>query len=119
MVEYKNKVINLRIRLRNTYDMKIYEKSTIKKDMDRVISGVYLLWNNNEIVYIGESYDIMNRLSHHKCSNKKWNSYSYRECETGLDRIIIEAILISQHKPKYNNKPNDLKNGIKSVKVLS
>lgn len=62
--------------------------------------GVYFLFDDEELVYIGRSQDIAKRLDQHQHS-KKFDHYSFIECD-GDERDELEADLIRLHKPKYN-----------------
>jgi hypothetical protein len=62
---------------------------------------IYLLFNGNKIVYVGQSKDsLFGRIEHHK-TDKKFDSFSFFDCSIHeLDDK--EAELIIKHKPKYN-----------------
>lgn len=62
---------------------------------------VYALWNNGEIVYIGQTTQLGFRLITH-AKTKDFNEYSYFECESLADMEAIESTLIIQLQPKYN-----------------
>lgn len=65
--------------------------------------GVYFLYNNKKLVYIGYSDNIYLRILEHKLEAKKefeellWTKYEDREVA-----ILSEAYLIHKLKPKYN-----------------
>lgn len=69
----------------------------------RGINGVYFLYEDNEIVYIGRSGNIYTRLLEHIVEDKKKfsNFKAIKIAETGSE--ILEVFLISKLKPKYNN----------------
>lgn len=62
---------------------------------------VYALWDKDEIVYVGQSTHLGQRIMAHK-KNKTFDSYSFFKCETFDDMDSIEATLIVQLQPKYN-----------------
>lgn len=65
------------------------------------LSGIYLLYNNNEVVYIGKSKNIKNRITQHK-SVKEFDSV---KCVIFKDIGMInlyEPYLIQRYKPIYN-----------------
>jgi hypothetical protein len=64
--------------------------------------GCYFLYKNNEVIYIGISIDIKNRLVSHKNSGKDWDYVKYISCTDYLEVIKIESYYINKHKPKLN-----------------
>jgi hypothetical protein len=64
--------------------------------------GVYFLLDCEEIVYVGKSVDVRNRLKQHSDNlNKVWNRYFFIRCDREeLDRL--EAYYILRFRPKYN-----------------
>lgn len=86
------------------------------------LSGVYFLINNNEIVYIGSSYSILNRVTTHLKENKIiFDNYFYIVCK---DYLIQESKYILIFKPKFNKAINScfsIKYGLwapKHLKIL-
>lgn len=62
--------------------------------------GIYFLFNNNELVYIGQSTDIARRIQSHR-NDKKFTDYSFIECnESELNSR--EKSLIQKYSPKLN-----------------
>ena len=74
-----------------------------KKPKERyVYSGVYILYDMGNIVYIGCSNDIYNRLEcHFKENTKQYDEYEIL-CYNENDMKIIERYLINKFMPKYN-----------------
>lgn len=70
--------------------------------------GIYFLYKNNKIVYIGESNCIISRVSQHfKDNTKNFDSFTFREHNgTAKARKQLEKKLIKQYKPKYNKTHN-------------
>ena len=71
--------------------------------------GVYFLYWERELVYVGQTNDIFRRISEHahgrvKPGQKKkaFDSWSYVECDSEEMRISIENLIISLKHPKYN-----------------
>jgi len=67
--------------------------------------GVYLLYNNEDIVYVGKSNNMKNRISQHK-KDKEFNNV---KCIVFKDEGLInlyEPYLIQKYKPKYNKEFN-------------
>jgi len=69
---------------------------------DNYKSGVYILWANNDIVYVGQTENFIKRIKTHKSKVWKWNFVSWIPVEDKLDRLFIELLLIRKFKPKYN-----------------
>lgn len=68
----------------------------------RLVSGVYFLLRDGEIVYVGESGDIMRRLSDHfKDAEKMFDSYHVLECNEAV-RKSLEAQYIAKFLPPLN-----------------
>jgi hypothetical protein len=62
--------------------------------------GIYFLIKNDEIVYVGQSVNIHNRIATHE-NVKDFDRFTYVECEQ-RDLSRIEAMYIDMYKPKYN-----------------
>lgn len=67
--------------------------------------GVYFLFYESEIVYIGQSTHIEYRLISHMSSDKVFDSYTAIECgDIGQDELNdLEADYIVEYDPVYNN----------------
>ena len=65
-------------------------------------SGIYFLYLDDELIYIGQSINIGNRIvGHHKSKNKVFNKVFFiRVDEPSLDEVEID--LIRHFKPKCN-----------------
>ena len=76
---------------------------------------IYALIDNEEVVYIGQSTDVMGRLSVHKGTNKVFTHFSIvevisvDECPSSNSRYVDEREMyyIKQLRPKYNKAGND------------
>ena len=67
-----------------------------------VYCGVYFLFDYHELVYIGCSNDIYNRLEFHmKDDSKQYTKFSFIEYAVD-DMKIVERFLINKYLPKYN-----------------
>ena len=62
---------------------------------------VYALWNNDEIVYIGKTTQLGQRIAAH-ARTKEFTHYSTYECEDELQMEILEDEMILEYQPKYN-----------------
>jgi len=69
------------------------------KTLDK-LSGVYLLWNIDELVYVGQSKNGTSRIINHK-KDKFFSRYTW--IEVPLDLLNdIERFYIKKYKPRYN-----------------
>lgn len=67
-----------------------------------IVSGIYFLFDGDEVVYIGKSTNIHNRLnSHEHDRQKKWDSFTFLEVE-GIFSGALESIFIGSYRPRYN-----------------
>ena len=77
--------------------------------MKKGLSGLYLFKDDdNTIIYIGKADDIHARLMQHKhlpidCYHSI-KTIEYAVVENKIDRDILEILLISKYKPKYNKQ---------------
>ena len=63
--------------------------------------GIYFLISLDEVVYVGQSHDIANRLKQHWESGKDFNRYFVIRCESeNLNKL--EAYYILKFRPRYN-----------------
>lgn len=66
-------------------------------------TGVYLLYKNNVLVYVGVACDIAVRLWQHRFKQgKDWDVVRYIEETDYLNAIKIENHIINTYKPLYN-----------------
>lgn len=72
---------------------------------------IYALWDQGEIVYIGQSTQLYSRLQTHK-RTKDFDSFSFFECGNKQEMDIVESNLIIELEPKYNT---DISNGYQSI----
>lgn len=68
---------------------------------DREKYFVYALWDEDKIVYIGQSTRVEARVASHQYT-KSFTEYSYFECENEYDMVGTESFLINKLSPKYN-----------------
>lgn len=76
------------------------DKHIIKNavNLDRfVLKGIYFLLDNNEIVYVGQSVNVYQRIHQHR--DKKFN----RIFVLKTDNLDLESYYINKLKPKYNS----------------
>lgn len=73
--------------------------------MKKITGGIYFLYNDDELVYIGKSQNIFQRIgSHIKEGIKEFNNWDYQEIDNENERSELEGYLINVFKPKYNEK---------------
>jgi len=72
------------------------------------VPGVYLLFDHEELVYVGMSWNCLLRMAEHtrKDSDKEFTSWKYIEITDQKERSETERRLIELHKPKYNKTYN-------------
>lgn len=62
---------------------------------------VYALWDNEEIVYIGKTTQLGQRITTH-ARTKEFTHYSVYQCEGELQMGMLENEMILEYQPKYN-----------------
>jgi len=67
-------------------------------------SGVYFLFDGNELVYIGKGWNCFLRVAEHtrKDSNKIFTSWNYVHIDDKNEYGMLERELIKSYKPRYN-----------------
>lgn len=109
LIKDKNKeIVN---KLIKKEDKKTTNKfATITKELKN-ITGIYYLYNEiGEIIYIGKSKSIKNRVNQHLTGNSnkslkiqlEINSVSFESCGNELIALLKESDEIKVHKPKFN-----------------
>lgn len=64
-------------------------------------SGVYFLVRESEVVYVGQSVDVLHRIARHRREGRVFDAFSYIECDHGeMDRL--EALYIKAFIPVGN-----------------
>lgn len=108
---------------------KIFSKKTISHYLEKkleenlklyqidIVCGIYFLLDKGEIVYIGKSTDIHNRVHDHKL-DKIFDSYNMVEVDL-IDLHKTERHFINKYLPKYNKDTETMfiKNVISEYKV--
>lgn len=66
--------------------------------------GVYLLFDREEIVYIGKSWNCFLRVAEHtrKDSGVIFTSWSFLPFDSSSEMEIVKRKLVDRFKPKYN-----------------
>jgi len=67
-------------------------------------SGVYFLFDDDELVYIGQGWNCLLRVAEHtrKDSNKVFNKWNFIRIEDEEERKDRERELRAQLKPRFN-----------------
>jgi len=90
--------------------MKKYKEILDSKRNFKECFIIYALINNDEIVYIGQSTNILLRISNHLTSNKVFDSWSIVEnlgtYTTSKEVNRLEEKYIRKFLPKYNKMHN-------------
>ena len=64
-------------------------------------AGVYFLINGADVVYVGQSVDVLKRISRHMTDGRVFQSFAFLSCpESELDRI--EKLYITALMPEWN-----------------
>lgn len=67
--------------------------------------GLYALCKYGEIVYIGQSNNILRRIGEHAgCKEKEFDSFMYIRCDDKKERDKLERHWIEKFQPKYNSQ---------------
>lgn len=84
----------------------LYQPESILKNAKKLwdqIQGIYFLIQNNNIVYVGQSSELIHRISNHEKDRKIiFDGYSYIKCPKEI-LDDLEAYYIYTFKPKYNS----------------
>jgi len=83
-------------------------------EMCNNISGIYRLYKNNKIIYIGKSVDIKKRLYTHN-KEKDMDEFDFTILDNESDKNIYELYYIDKYKPLYNK--DCLEESISSIKL--
>lgn len=70
--------------------------------LPKLISGVYFLYSEEEIVYVGQSVNIYARIGSHAAKGIEFDSWAWREIKDAATRIKEESAEILKHAPKFN-----------------
>jgi excinuclease UvrABC nuclease subunit len=68
------------------------------------VSGVYFLYDGEELVYVGQGWNCLLRVAEHtrKDSEKTFTHWSFVAVESESERKELERRLRVKHSPKYN-----------------
>lgn len=64
-------------------------------------SGIYFLVRGDEVVYVGQSLDMLHRIARHRREGRSFDRYACMECEP--ERLdALEALYIAAFAPREN-----------------
>jgi excinuclease UvrABC nuclease subunit len=69
-------------------------------------SGIYVLFENDELVYVGEGWNCLLRVAEHtrKDSTKVFTSWNFVAVSDETERKALELELRIKFRPKYNRR---------------
>lgn len=74
------------------------------KPINYIISGVYILFQDDNIIYVGRSKNIHVRLGQHwQKGKKRWNGIQIIDEKDINKQLLIEKELIKKYLPPLNN----------------
>ena len=76
---------------------------SLKQNRTPVLCGIYFLFKENELIYIGISKNIHKRVNTHHI---KYDYYSHICTDTFDAASTVERLLIRKHRPKHNQAAN-------------
>lgn len=100
--------------------MTIIERLRDKANSLPETPGVYIMKNTDgEIIYVGKSKKLKNRVTSYFTGNNHTpktarmvslvRDFDYIVCDTEIEALALENVLIKKHSPKYNIKLKDAK----------
>jgi len=81
------------------------------------MNAVYLLCYAEEVVYVGKSINVKNRIANHRSSDKLFDSVVVIEIPNEADMYILEVVFINKYKPMYNIESKAEEHMTLSVKI--
>ncbi len=90
--------------MEGTIQTQIEELKSSSQKLTGNCSGVYFLFNENKLVYVGQSWNCLLRVAEHtrKDSDKKFTNWNFIEIKSEKERKQREQELRDTLKPKYN-----------------
>ena len=90
-----------------------FKVNSINQIVDNV-SGVYRLYKNDRIVYVGKSINIKSRVKDHK-RDKDFDSFDFSIMNNESNKNLYEIYYIDKYKPIYNKEC--IENSISDVEL--
>lgn len=71
------------------------------------VSGVYFLFDKDEVVYIGQGWNCFLRVAEHtrKDANKTFTHWWFIDIQSEVERKVVEKELIRKYQPRFNRRP--------------
>jgi hypothetical protein len=73
----------------------------------RMASGVYFLIRGTEVIYVGQSVDVLHRIARHRREKRFFDAFAYIECQVHeldeLERLYIKA-LVPEENWSFGNR---------------
>ena len=75
-----------------------------KIQLQGACAGIYFLYHDHELVYIGRGWNCLLRVAEHtrKDSVKIFTHWSFMPIENPYDIKVTERLLINKYAPKFN-----------------
>lgn len=94
-----------------------------RRSMPTRLCGIYFLFDGDELVYIGQSRDIVLRLFQHSrpryaAPAKRFTTYAWVECEPD-ELNALELAYLAKFRPALNTKPLPGEPGKKRARPLA
>jgi hypothetical protein len=87
--------------------LELFEDESLLNKVTASIPGIYLLFDGDELVYVGQSGDIKVRLAQHRKEGaKQFDRVLLYHMASEMSRLRTEGILILYFLPKYNRGIN-------------
>jgi len=78
----------------------------------RYLSGIYILWQDSELIYIGQSKNLHDRIAAHKAEYNRKKNTTFQATHVTVFEFepvyldSIEYFWIKKYRPKYNRRIN-------------
>lgn len=83
----------------------IEELRTLSRDIPYRYGGVYFLWRDEELLYIGQTFLFGQRIGKHEFDARiPFTRCTFIVCADKYLRVDLEAAYIRAHRPPYNRK---------------
>jgi len=86
-----------------------YDKIISNRKRYRIISGIYFLIKDKEIIYVGNTVDLHQRLKVHS-KDKDFDSYNFIKEKSRDKRLVLEYEFIKKFTPKLNKTTSNTGN---------
>jgi hypothetical protein len=73
------------------------------KNVERPVIGIYFLFDGEDLVYVGQSNNVLSRVQTHAAKSVQFDRYAVVECQLN-ELNELEGKYITQYKPKLNKR---------------